>query len=158
MASENTAENTSASAECWSCPSLSGERRISPGPFIHVGRYWIVDHAYPTQLPGWLVLVLKRHAEALHELTGEEMVEMGDLIRRASLVLREVIGCEKEYVSCYAEAAHFAHIHVHVIPRAADLPGDLRGPRVFGLLAADDVVPPDEIRALSEALRARFPS
>ena len=63
MAAGNTTERLQDSAECWSCPSLSGERRISPGPFIHDGRYWMVDHAYPTRLPGWLVLVLKRHAE-----------------------------------------------------------------------------------------------
>jgi diadenosine tetraphosphate (Ap4A) HIT family hydrolase len=158
MAAGNTTESLQDSAECWSCPSLSGARRISPGPFIHEGRYWMVDHAYPTRLPGWLVLVLKRHAEALHDLSAEEMTEMGDLIRRSCLVLREVTGCQKEYVSLYAEAPHFAHLHVHIIPRAADLPDNLRGPRVFGLLSAENAVAPEVVRALSEELRARFPA
>jgi diadenosine tetraphosphate (Ap4A) HIT family hydrolase len=158
MAAEDTTETIHESVECWSCPSLTGERRISPGPFIHEGRYWVVDHAYPTRLPGWLVLVLKRHAEALHDLSAEEMAEMGDLIRRSCLVLREVTGCQKEYVSLYAEAPHFAHLHVHIVPRAADLPADLRGPRVFGLLSAEGAVPPEEVRALSEELRTRFPT
>jgi diadenosine tetraphosphate (Ap4A) HIT family hydrolase len=158
MAAEDAAENIKDSTECWSCPSLTGERRISPGPFIHEGRYWVVDHAYPTRLPGWLVLVLKRHAEALHDLSSEETAEMGDLIRRACQVLRAVTGCQKEYVLLYAEAPHFAHLHVHVVPRATDLPDDLRGPRVFGLLSAEDAVPPEAIRALSEELRTRFPA
>lgn len=158
MTAGDVTESMQDSAECWSCPSLSGARRISPGPFIHEGRYWMVDHAYPTRLPGWLVLVLKRHAEALHDLSAEEMTEMGDLIRRSCLVLRDVTGCEKEYVSLYAEAPHFAHLHVHIIPRAADLTDNLRGPRIFSLLSAEDAVPPEEVRALSEELRARFPA
>ncbi|HLI71700.1 MAG TPA: hypothetical protein VKV19_18235 [Ktedonobacteraceae bacterium] len=33
--------------ECLICLSLSGERRISPGPFIHKGAYRVVDHAIP---------------------------------------------------------------------------------------------------------------
>ena len=158
MADGDTTANTQDSAECWSCPSLSGERRISPGPFIHEGRYWMVDHAYPTRLPGWLVLVLKRHAEALHELSAEEMAKMGDLIRRSCQILREVTGCQKEYVSLYAEAPHFAHLHVHIVPRAADLPDDLRGPRIFGLLSAENAVAPEVVRALSEDLKARYPA
>jgi diadenosine tetraphosphate (Ap4A) HIT family hydrolase len=118
MTADDTIENQLESVECWSCLSLSGERRISPGRFIYEGRYWMMDHAYPTRLPGWLVFVLKRHAEALHDLSAEEMVEMGDLIRRSCQVLRAVTGCQKEYVSLYAEAPHFAHLHVHIVPRA----------------------------------------
>jgi diadenosine tetraphosphate (Ap4A) HIT family hydrolase len=158
MTAGDTSVSTQDSAECWSCPSLSGARRISPGPIIQEGRYWVVDHAYPTRLPGWLVLVLKRHAEALHDLSAEETAEMGDLIRRSCLVLREVTGCQKEYVSLYAEAPHFAHLHIHIVPRAADLPDNLRGPRVFGLLTAENAVAPEVVRARSEELRARFPA
>jgi diadenosine tetraphosphate (Ap4A) HIT family hydrolase len=157
MAAGDANENTPDGDECWSCLSLSGERRISPGPFIHEGRYWMVDHAYATRLPGWLVLVLKRHAEALHELSAEETTEMGDLIRRSGRVLHDVTGCQKEYVSLYAEAPHFAHLHIHIIPRATDLPEDLRGPRIFGLLTAEKAVAPEVVRALSEEMRTRFP-
>jgi hypothetical protein len=32
----------------------------------------------------------------------------------------------------------------HVVPRAADLPQDLTGPRIFGLLGSTDPVPPEE--------------
>lgn len=51
--------------DCHTCRSLSGERRISPGPTIYEGRNWLIEHAYPTGLKGWLVIVLKRHADAL---------------------------------------------------------------------------------------------
>ena len=157
MAAGDATESMRDSAECWSCPALSGVQRISPGPFIYEGRYWVVDHAYPTRLAGWLVLVLKHHAEALHDHSAEEMMEMGDLIRRSCFVLRAVTGCQKEYVSLYAEAPHFAHLHVHIMPRAADLPANLRGPRIFGLLTAENAVTPEVVHAPSEELRDRFP-
>lgn len=41
--------------DCLTCLSLSGKRRISPGPFIFQGMYWTVDHVYPTSHKGWLV-------------------------------------------------------------------------------------------------------
>ncbi len=38
------------SNECFTCQSISGEKRISPGPAIHEGNFWLVEHAYPCRL------------------------------------------------------------------------------------------------------------
>jgi diadenosine tetraphosphate (Ap4A) HIT family hydrolase len=70
--------------DCWTCRSLSGEKRISPGPTLCEGQYWVVDHAYPARQVGWLVIVLKRHAEALHELGDAEFEELARARRRAA--------------------------------------------------------------------------
>lgn len=145
--------------ECWSCLANAGVRPISPGPRIYEGRYWNLEHAYPTRLKGWLVLVLKRHAEALHELSSEEFAELTTLLGRATGLLREILGCQKEYVMCLAEAEHFHHVHVHVVPRAPHLDPELRGTRIFALLgesAQDDAVPPEEVTAFCELLRERL--
>lgn len=146
------------SPECRSCRSNHGEERISPGPPIYVGRFWQVEHAYPTRLPGWLVIVLRRHAEALHELRTDEYVELGYVLERTVRVVHEATGCAKEYVACYAEADGFQHIHFHVVPRAADMPTHLIGANSFALLKVSEVeaVQPEEIRALCESLRTRF--
>ena len=37
----------------------------------------------------------------------------------------------KIYLSLYAEAQGFAHLHVHLIPRYADTPPECRGPAIF---------------------------
>jgi diadenosine tetraphosphate (Ap4A) HIT family hydrolase len=42
---------------------------------IHRTRHWDVVHSFNTALPGWLVLVCRRHVEAVHNLTGEEAAE-----------------------------------------------------------------------------------
>ena len=93
--------------ECWTCKSNTGEKRISPGPTVFDGKYWLVEHAYPVKTIGWLIIVLKRHAEALHELTTEEFAELAWIQGKFIHLLHEELSCEKEYISCYAETGHF---------------------------------------------------
>lgn len=124
---------------CASCLSVSGKQRISPGPPLFKGDYWLVDHAYPTGLLGWTVLVLLRHAEALHELTAEESKELGLLQVAVARAMREDLGCEKEYSALFAEAEGFAHVHFHLVPRSPTLPEESRGPRVFGTFMKPDI-------------------
>ena len=143
---------------CLTCLSNAGERRISPGPTIYAGDFWLLEHAYPTALKGWLVVVLKRHAEALHELTPAEFAELGAIQARATRLLFELLDCEKEYALCLAEAEHFKHIHVHLVPKPRDLPDEFKATRVFALLkvALEEAVPPDEVRAFCELLREQW--
>lgn len=144
--------------ECLTCKSIRGERRISPGPTIYEGRYWLVEHAYPCGMLGWLVIVLKRHAGALHDLTPGEFAEMGELQGRTTRVLHRVLGCEKEYLACFAEAEGFQHVHLHVVPRAADLPDELKATKLFAMLkpGPGEAVPPEEISQLCISLQKGY--
>jgi len=144
--------------ECLSCRSISGEKRISPGPVIYKGAYWLVDHAYPTSHLGWLVIVLKRHAEALHELSREEFAELAEIQYKLAQVMRQDTRVEKEYMMCFSEAAGFKHIHVHFVPRPENLPAELKGPAVFALIRVDEAhaVSPDTLRAFCEDFREKF--
>jgi diadenosine tetraphosphate (Ap4A) HIT family hydrolase len=122
--------------ECLTCiqndkPDLPPRERVLVAPG------WRVAHAFGTALPGWLVVVPRRHVTALDELTPAEAAELGPLLRNVTAAMRTVLGCTKTYVALFAEAEGFAHVHFHVIPRAADLDADLRGPRIFGLLGGD---------------------
>jgi diadenosine tetraphosphate (Ap4A) HIT family hydrolase len=142
--------------DCLTCRSLSGERRISPGPTIVDGRYWMLEHAYPTRLNGWLVIVLKRHAEALHELTREEFGELGELQALAVRLLHEALNCAKEYSVCFAEKEGFQHIHFHIVARSRDLPTELKGTKIFSMInvTAAEALSPEEIKAFCEQLRS----
>lgn len=125
---------TETEIECYSCQALRRERRISPSQPIYDGQFRRVDHAWPTALVGWVVLVVRRHATALHEVTGDEFAEMGDLLAKTVQALHAETSCVKEYLACFAESDHFNHVHIHLVPRASDLPHELQGPRVFALL------------------------
>jgi diadenosine tetraphosphate (Ap4A) HIT family hydrolase len=146
--------------DCYSCRSISGEKRISPGPFIHEGAHWLVDHAYPTSHLGWLVIVLKRHAEALHDLSRAEFAELAEIQYKLAQVMRQDTNVEKEYMMLFAEAPGFSHIHIHFVLKPRDLPAELKGPAIFALLKVDEahVVPPDAIKAFCEDFRAKFVS
>ena len=144
--------------ECYSCKSNSGEKRISPGPVIYEGKYWLVEHTYPTKLKGWVVIVLKRHAEALHDLTNDEFLEFGKICIITAKLINEMTGCVKEYCLSYSEVEHFNHIHFHIIPRADDLSKDLQGSKIFSLLKVteDDSIIKQEIIELCFDMKNRF--
>jgi len=104
------------SSECLSCLGLKGTPRISPGSPIYIGEHWQVEHAYPSKLVGWVVIALRRHAVALHELTSSEFSEFGSILERTIRALHRKLGPAKEYVACYAEQKGFEHIHFHIVP------------------------------------------
>jgi diadenosine tetraphosphate (Ap4A) HIT family hydrolase len=141
--------------ECWTCRSNSGENRISPGPAIYEGKYWLVEHAYPIKVKGWLVIILKRHATALHELSEEEFVELSIIQSKVIQALHEKLNCEKEYVSCYAEKDHFNHIHFHVFAKPGKLPVEFQGTGSFKLInvPAEGAVAKEEISCFCGEMR-----
>jgi diadenosine tetraphosphate (Ap4A) HIT family hydrolase len=143
--------------DCHTCRSISGEQRISPGPTIVEGRYWMIEHAYPTRLKGWLVIVLKRHAEALHELTHEEFYELVELQALAVKLLHDELDSAKEYVVCFAEKEHFRHVHFHIVSRSQDLPGELKGTNIFAMIniSEAEALPRKEIVVFCEDLKRR---
>jgi len=144
--------------ECLTCLSLRGERRISPGPFIYTGTHWVVDHAYPTSYLGWLVILPRRHIEALHELTREEFLELAEIEYRLVQSMHADGAVKKEYLMCFAEGEGFHHVHLHVVPRLENFPDELKGPRVFALLMVDEqhAIPPEDLRQFCKEFSERL--
>jgi diadenosine tetraphosphate (Ap4A) HIT family hydrolase len=128
--------------------SLPPRERIAADP------HWRVAHAFGTEVPGWLVLLPRRHVTAIAELTDAEAAALGDWQVRLSRTLHTVTGCAKTYVVQFAEAEGFGHVHFHIIPRMRDLPEQLRGPKVFTLLGKPDDQPLG--RALRDVLASRI--
>jgi diadenosine tetraphosphate (Ap4A) HIT family hydrolase len=140
---------------CVACEANAGQR-TTPGGVIHQDAHWRLEHALsPAPLAGWLILKPLRHCEGLEELTEAEADALGPLLRRACAALRAATGADKVYSAFWGEAV--AHLHIHLIPRAPDLPDDLRGPRIFELLRRavhEGVGVPDaEAAATAEAVR-----
>jgi diadenosine tetraphosphate (Ap4A) HIT family hydrolase len=107
---------------------------LGPSSAIWLSDGWRVAHSFNSALLGWLVVVPRRHIESIHELSDDESVELGRLLRRASQALVDVVGCQKTYVMMFAEAAGFNHVHFHVVPRAHDLDAEHRGSSIFEYL------------------------
>ena len=131
---------------CESC-RLIAERDRDNAPLwdcILRADYFDVVHVQSGSLPGWIVLVVRRHISAIDELTEKESLELGDLLRRVSLGLKEITGCEKTYVMQFAEAPGHNHVHFHVVPRASDMPENMKGANVFNYLREGEDVPETE--------------
>jgi diadenosine tetraphosphate (Ap4A) HIT family hydrolase len=124
--------------DCYSCAGNAELDRLPPRERVGADDLWRVALAFDSALPGWLVLIPRRHVTSIAELTDAEALSLGTWQVRLSRALHAVLGCQKTYVAQFAEAEGFAHVHFHIVPRPADLSEDLRGPRVFGLLGADE--------------------
>jgi diadenosine tetraphosphate (Ap4A) HIT family hydrolase len=120
--------------DCYTCARDAEIDRLPPRECIAADDLWRAAHAFGSALPGWLVLLPRRHVTSIAELTDAEASSLGTWQVRLSRALHEVLGCEKTYMAQFAEAAGFSHVHFHIMARPPDLAGELRGPRIFGLL------------------------
>jgi diadenosine tetraphosphate (Ap4A) HIT family hydrolase len=144
-------------SSCYTCEREAEVDALPPREVIAIDEHWRVAHAFDAALPGWLVLLPRRHVTAIAELTDAEAAVLGTWQVRLSRALHAVTGCAKTYVLQYAEAPGlgapgFGHVHFHVVPRAADLPQELRGPRVFGFLEREPISP-EQMDAFALRLR-----
>ncbi|MER7761871.1 HIT family protein [Streptomyces sp. NPDC097619] len=144
--------------DCYTCAQEARYPELPPRERIALDAHWRVAHAVGTALPGWVVLVPRRHVTAVHELTDAEAAALGHWQVRLSRALRAETGCAKTYVVQFAEAEGFSHVHFHLVPRMPDQPAEYRGPAVFGLLRrpAEERVTDVAADALAGRLGARL--
>lgn len=107
--------------------------------------------------PAGLVLVPQRHIESMDQLTEDEAIELGSMLREVSAALKEMTGCVKTYIIQFAEHPDHPHAHFHIVPRMPDLPAEFRGPRIFALLGRDEAERvPEEDRDKLARMRRRL--
>jgi diadenosine tetraphosphate (Ap4A) HIT family hydrolase len=119
--------------DCVACRANRGEI-VAPGAALYDDGLWRLEHTFePIPMVGWLVLKPIRHVETLADLSSEEAALLGPLLQRITQAMNETLAPAKVYAALFAEAV--AHLHIHLIPRAADLPEMYRGPGAFALLS-----------------------
>jgi diadenosine tetraphosphate (Ap4A) HIT family hydrolase len=145
--------------DCVACRANRDEI-VAPGGALYDDGLWRLEHTFePIPMVGWLVLKPIRHVESLADLSAEEATALGPLLRRITQAMTATLSPAKVYAALYAEAV--AHIHIHLIPRAADLPEERRGPDVFALLSAagssgQNQGDPDAARRVALAIKGRL--
>jgi len=143
---------------CFTC-ELAKRRETGNAPLwddIYRTQHWYVVHSYNTALAGWLVIICKLHIAGIDEMTEAEAIELGTLLRRVSVALRDVVDCEKTYVAQFAEAQGHHHVHFHVIPRMADQPQERKGPGIFSYLGVSEGERISEARMDEIAAQVRY--
>jgi len=104
------------------CRFCRGERPASDHKVANLGitTAYLHDDQF---FPGWMVLVLNRHATELFELTADERTRMMDEVTRVATTLNVLFTPRK--INYELLGNQTPHIHWHVIPRLADDPGPL---------------------------------
>jgi diadenosine tetraphosphate (Ap4A) HIT family hydrolase len=121
--------------DCLPCHNNALEpSELPPRERVFDDGLWRVAHSFNSALPGWMVVIARRHITSLAETTPEEAAALGPLLRDLSRALAQVVRAQKCYVMFFAEAEGFGHVHIHVVPRHAETPADRRGAQVFGYL------------------------
>jgi len=140
---------------CLSCQQEE-QTDLPPRERVVVTAHWRVAHAFDSSLPGWLVVLPRRHLLSLSGLEPAAAAELGPLLAGLTRALEQVTGCVKTYVLLLAEAEGFAHLHLHVVPRMPDQPASERGARVFARLGRPEAerVPAAERDRLALAVGA----
>jgi len=140
---------------CFNCEQGARLDELPPRDRVYVGERWRIVHAW-SALPGWLVVISRRHVLGLAELFPDEAADLGHVLRAGSVALASVLGCAKTYVVMYAEVPGFDHLHVHPVPRMPDLDPTYQGSGIFQLLKRPESewVPAEERDRLAGAIGA----
>lgn len=82
--------------DCLACDLARGRQPL-PGGLIYRTGSWLVEHCVGPLGLGTLIVKPERHVTAVADLTEEEAAELGPLLRRASQVASQLVGCEQVY-------------------------------------------------------------
>jgi len=146
-----TPHHASFEPSCGICQSLSGEGAQKP---LYEDDLWHVRHlGAPHGLPGWMMLIAKRHVAGPAHFTDLEAGNFGPVLRHLEKKLEEVTGALRIYTAALGESS--PHFHCHMVPRYKHMPNDVKAWGVFDLeraaKAGEIKVDVEEVKRLSEA-------
>jgi ATP adenylyltransferase len=142
--------------ECLAC-SLADGRRPRPGGLIHRSEHWLVEHCIGPLGLGTLIVKPVRHVTAVGDLTVEESMELGPLLRQASQVASQLVATIQVY-NCLWSHAGGVPVHIHYVVQPVtreqiDRCGG-QGPKLQ-LSMFEEGKPPDPEEVVRLAARAR---
>ena len=85
---------------------------------------WAASVISGYEVPGWLVLRLRRHAVGIEALTSQELTEFGVRVRDVAGAVQHVTGAVRTYFMVFGEAN--PHFHVLIVPRLKTTPPNRR--------------------------------
>ena len=103
-------------ADCLFCKIIAGQ---IPGTIVYQDDRVVAFKDINAQAPMHVLIVPRRHIASLNELSADDDVLVGEMIRRAAALAREHGHAERGYrtvFNCNADAGQTVfHIHLHVL-------------------------------------------
>jgi diadenosine tetraphosphate (Ap4A) HIT family hydrolase len=132
---------------CFICRKHKGQEAAPPGGYIYEDEHWRVCHA-PAKLGplGTLFIESKRHFLDYAEMTDEESVSLGDVMKKIYHALRLHTNAERIYQVTLMEGV--PHFHSWLVPRRKEV-----NERGLKFLARDDSCSEEDANVLAGKLR-----
>ena len=133
--------------ECGVCQSLAS-------PNLYEDDLWCVRHAEPAGVPGWMMLIARRHVAGPAHFDDREAAFRR---RPPPFRARARAGDGRAAIYTAAMGESHPHFHAHMVPRYATMPRDAKAWSVFDLQravgAGEVAIDPAEIARISDAYR-----
>jgi diadenosine tetraphosphate (Ap4A) HIT family hydrolase len=113
---------------------------------------WAAEIKPGLEVPGWIVLRARRHAERIIGLDDAESDTFGRRARDLAAALAEVTGAPATYLVAFCE--NHAHFHALITARGVDVPQDRRSADILKMV--EDHRDPDEAIRLVPAMRRAY--
>lgn len=115
---------------------------------------WAAEVVAGYEVPGWVILRARRHAERLVGLSSGELDVFAYRLRDLVAAVSEVMAAPTTYQLVFGE--NYKHFHVLVAARGEDVPVDRRGGDLLKLRteSADPVAARQRVPALRDAYAA----
>jgi diadenosine tetraphosphate (Ap4A) HIT family hydrolase len=110
-----------AQAECEVCRFVEG---TPPGGWYLENEHWLVGPHMAAQVPGWVVVYLRRHAPGLADMVAEELESMGPALAATAAAIEREVDAERVYMVSFGE--NHRHVHVVLFPRGSGVPPEHR--------------------------------
>jgi diadenosine tetraphosphate (Ap4A) HIT family hydrolase len=114
--------------------------------------HWAAEVVPGYEVPGWLFLRARRHAERITGLNETEQQTFGARASDLVAAVAEATGAEATYMLMFGE--NFPHFHVLITARTAEIPTDRRGGDILKLRA--EQADPARARELVPAIRKAY--
>lgn len=113
---------------------------------------WAAEIVPGYDVPGWIILRVRRHAERITGLNDAELAGFAQRTRDVVAAVTEVTGAEATYLMVFGE--NYPHFHALITPRGDDIPPERRAGNILQLRA--DHADPRAAAALIPRLRAAY--
>jgi ATP adenylyltransferase len=144
---------------CYACDLSTGAGRLIGG-LIGETSHWRVEHCQGPLGIGTLIVKPKRHCLHVWDLTPDESMELGPLLKAASTIVRNLKNPDQVYVCLWSHAGWQA-VHIHFLVQPAwnsqkeryAYPGPTLQHEMF---EANEALDEDAVWAFCEAARREF--
>jgi diadenosine tetraphosphate (Ap4A) HIT family hydrolase len=103
--------------DCLACRLIEDPASL-PGGTIHRTAGWTVEHCIGPLGVGTLIVKPLRHCLNVAELTEQETLELGPLLRKAAGCVRHLCGADQTYVCLWSHAG-WKPVHIHFVVQPA---------------------------------------